>query len=182
MDNDLFKDYLFLFDIDGTIIDIKGAGKRIFISAFEETNYIEVKQEVNFLGGIDNLVFKDLYLLNKLDRKLYDEKWALFQKIYIKNLSKIKTDDSMILPNAKESVKMLFTISNTALVTGNIREGAFAKLFLFGFNDFFLCGGFGDKASSRKTIVKDAIKKSEKIFNKNSKKTTFTSSATQKKI
>lgn len=166
MANHSLKDYLFLFDIDGTILDTKGAGKKAFVSSFEEINNIKTECDVNFLGGIDNIVFKDLYYSHKLDKKIFNDKWKEFQKQYIKKLSRIKIKDSMILPNAEESLKIFSELSNIALVTGNIQECAYLKLKLFNLNNLFLCGGFGDSACDRKKIVNDAIMESKKIFNK----------------
>ena len=56
-----FKDHLFLFDIDGTILDSRGDGKNAFLHAFKAVTGIDYDQELNFLGGIDNVIFKDIY-------------------------------------------------------------------------------------------------------------------------
>ena len=90
MKNGFLKNHLFLFDIDGTIIDIKGKGKDAFFYAFEKVNNVKILEDISFLGGIDNIIYKNLYKTFQLPENLFDNRWTEFKNIYKKILQKIK--------------------------------------------------------------------------------------------
>lgn len=152
------KDHLFLFDIDGTILDSSGYGKKAFILAFEKKLNVKIDSDINFLGGIDNLIFKNLYRSYNLPIELLNKKWKEFKKEYIKNLSEFsKKYQWKLYQNVDYTIKLLTRESNIGLVTGNIKKGAYIKLKKFGFDNYFSCGGFGDTVQTRDTLVKEAI-------------------------
>jgi phosphoglycolate phosphatase-like HAD superfamily hydrolase len=154
-----FKNHLFLFDIDGTILDTKGAGKHSFVSAFEKVNNLKVDTEINFLGGIDNVIFKNLYRHYNLNIDNYDDSWNKFKKEYITNLSKAcnNSHNWELFNKADYAIKLLYKISNIGLVTGNIKEGAMIKLKQFKLSKYFKTGSYGDDAQDRDLLVKNAI-------------------------
>ena len=161
------KDHLFLFDIDGTILDSSGYGKKAFISTFENILKVKIINDINFFGGIDNQVFKKLYKENGLSIDLLNIKWEKFKKEYIIKLSEFsKKYKWNIFKNVDYAIKLLNKESNIGLVTGNIKEGAYIKLKKFGLNNFFTCGGFGDSADSRNDLVREAIENCQKKYNK----------------
>ena len=161
------KEHLFLFDIDGTILDSKGAGKQAFIQSFKKALGIIIDHDINFLGGIDNVIFKELYLSKNLPEEKLDEGWELFQHEYIKIISSNSKDEGwQIFDNVDKIIELLYEISNIALVTGNIKEGAIVKLNKVKLDHFFQCGGFGDHVLTREELVQEAICSSEKYFNK----------------
>lgn len=114
------KDHLFLFDIDGTILDSSGYGKKAFILAFEKKLNVKIDSDINFLGGIDNLIFKNLYRSYNLPIELLNKKWKEFKKEYIKNLSEFsKKYQWKLYQNVDYTIKLLTRESNIGLVTGN---------------------------------------------------------------
>lgn len=161
------KDYLFLFDIDGTIISAAGAGKKAFLSAFEILFNVKISTEVNFLGGIDLVVFNNLYKDCNLSKTGQDAKWEEFKSQYLKLLKQAsKNDNWFIIPGADKAIKLLSENSNVGLVTGNIKKGAEIKLNKFSLDSYFKCGGYGDEIIYRKEIVKQAIYSSREFFKK----------------
>ena len=165
------KNHLFLFDIDGTILDSTGAGKKAFIFAFEKVLNIKIDENINFLGGIDNGIFKNLYYKYNLSKESLFDKWEKFKKIYIKNLSSFSLENNWkIFPNTEYAIKLLSKESNIALVTGNIEKGAKIKLQKFNLDKYFMCGGFGDNATNRSDVVKNTIGLCENIYHKKFKK------------
>ena len=161
------KNHLFLFDIDGTILDSKGQGKIAFISSFERVLNTKIDSDINFLGGIDNVIFKDLYFKYNFPKELLEKYWNKFKKVYLNNLSIIKSKEKWIaFPNVENIIKLLKNISYIALVTGNIKKGAEEKLKKVKLNKYFSCGGFGDYVDNRRLLVKEAIDSSQKKFNK----------------
>jgi phosphoglycolate phosphatase-like HAD superfamily hydrolase len=161
------KNHLFLFDIDGTILDSKGLGKIAFISATEKILDIKIDTDISFLGGIDNVIFKELYYKHNFTKKKFDSYWNKFKKKYSKELSKIHSNRKWtVFPNVDNTIKLLNSISNIALVTGNIKAGAKIKLKKVNLDKYFTCGGFGDSVDNRKMLVKEAIISCQKKFNK----------------
>jgi phosphoglycolate phosphatase len=165
------RDHLFLFDIDGTILNSAGAGKKAYIKAFEILFNVTIAEEVNFLGSIDFAIFRDLYESFTLPEKEFKKKWREFKKIYLGFLQEASLESSQnnnwnIIPGADRAVKLLSGCSNIALVTGNIKKGAYVKLKKFRLEKYFKCGGFGDKLLSRNEVVKEAVLSSQKFYKK----------------
>lgn len=161
------RDFLFLFDIDGTILDSRGAGKNAFIKALHDVLNINDIEDICFLGGIDNVIFKNIYDSYDFPADDYNKAWQEFQSAYIENLKELAGQyEWHLYPNVGEVIKFLNRESNIALVTGNIEKGAVIKLQKFDLDTYFKCGGYGDNAPDRKDFVKDAIIECEAIFNK----------------
>lgn len=161
------KNHLFLFDIDGTILESGGLGKIAFMSSFEKVLNVKIDTDINFLGGIDNVIFKELYFKYNLPKESLDKYWDEFKKTYIKILSSIRSEKKWyIFPNVANTIKLLKKISYISLVTGNIKKGAEIKLKKVNLNKYFSCGGFGDYLDSRKSLVKEAINSSQNKFKK----------------
>ncbi len=161
------KDYLFLFDIDGTILDSHGTGKKAFISSFEKVLNTKIDSDIDFYGGIDNIIFKELYFKNNFSKDSLEKNWIKFKKTYLNILSSTEFNDNWnTFPNVEYSIKLLKNISNIALVTGNIKEGAKIKLKKVKLNKYFYCGAFGDNIINRTLLVKEAINSSQNKFNK----------------
>lgn len=165
------KDHLFLFDIDGTIIDSKGDGKNAFVYAFKEVFGIEHTQDINFLGGIDNVIFRNICKDYGLPQIEIDEKWVKFKEKYITKLSELSAiNDWIIFPNTKNVIEYLYKNSNIGLVTGNIKKGAKIKLNKFSLDNYFECGGFGDVSPERVILVEEAINACSEYYEKSFEK------------
>ena len=158
------KDFLFLFDIDGTILETQGGGKKS-LSSIEEILNVQVDYSESFAGGIDYIFFKNYY--NRFNIKDdFNKLWLLFKNRYEDNLRNINKEKWRIFPNVYESVEFLSIHSNIALATGNTKEAAYIKLNTFNLDKFFLTGGFGENVDTRKSIVNNAIVNAESLFNK----------------
>ncbi|MBN2544562.1 MAG: HAD hydrolase-like protein [Spirochaetes bacterium] len=160
-------DFLFLFDIDGTILDSNGYGKKAFIESFEKLFNKKIDFDVSFLGGIDNVIFKQLYQKFKLNNKYINIYWEKFKKEYLLILQEYSdTREWSLYPNVYETVSYLSKYSNVSIATGNIKKGAEIKLKKFNLLGFFPVGGYGDKAIDRVDFIYDSIRESEKKYNK----------------
>jgi len=161
------KEHLFLFDIDGTIMDSKGYGKKAFIESFEKLLNKKIDFDVSFLGGIDNVIFNELYKKFNLNKNDLNKYWERFKKEYITILLEYSVANEWLLyPNVYETVDLLSNLSNISIATGNIEKGAKIKLKKFSLDGFFPTGGFGDVACARSEFIYDAIRNSEKYYGK----------------
>jgi len=176
------KDFLFLFDIDGTILETNGCGKRSLLSAIEEVFNIKADYSESFAGGIDCIFFKNYY--DKYGQNIdFEKSWLDFKRIYSYNLKNSNKDNWNIFQNVYQTIEFLYKYSNIALATGNIIDAAYIKLENFNLHNFFCTGGFGENVETRDQIVKNAISNSEEKFNKKfDKKKIFLFGDTEKDI
>lgn len=169
--NEKMKELLFLFDIDGTILDSQGYGKKAFIEAFEEFFNVKINFKLNFSGGIDNVIFRKLYNHFNFNLLYYESLWENFKELYISKLEYYaNTTEWTLFKNVDKTIEKLYKNSHIALATGNIKKGAFIKLKKFNLDRFFATGGFGDKACERKDFIKEAILSTEDFTKKKFKK------------
>ncbi|HNZ28135.1 MAG TPA: HAD hydrolase-like protein [Spirochaetota bacterium] len=161
------RDYLFLFDIDGTILDTKGDGKRAVLEVIGEVLGINPSYETNFAGGVDLNFFTDFFNLANIDKGKFNEKWEVFKNKYIRLLESFaKKNEWFIYPNVYDSIEYLSKRANIGLATGNLRDAAFIKLKKFNLDIYFNCGGFGDTVLKRGALVANAIKAAESFYNR----------------
>lgn len=155
----LLKDCLFLFDIDGTILNTRGDGKKAFYSAFEELFQVDMMDYViDFRGGIDNLFFKELLNFYRVGLAQYEHHWQQFSSRYTEHLDCGSNAEGWeIFRDSEELISYLKESSQIALVTGNMESGARVKLNKAGLGDYFSAGGYGDRAESRDDLVRRAI-------------------------
>jgi phosphoglycolate phosphatase len=157
---------VFLFDVDGTLINAGGAGRRAMENAFEELYGVEnAFGHENFTGRTDPLIFRDCYL-----KHLYvppsPEEFRRFFKKYIEKLKKEvpESREYKVLPSVREFLDFLKTEERVVfgLCTGNLEEGARLKLIRGGLWDYFIFGGFGSDALERVEITRIAVQRARK--------------------
>lgn len=161
---------LLLFDIDGTLIDTNSAGKHALEHAFMKILRRDISRlSYSLCGRTDTAIIKDI--INQLGLKYTENLGKSILKYYIKFLPhKLKAaKNARIFKGVKE---VLFKIKRNeklflALLTGNIRKGAFIKLDFFGLGDFFKIGAFGDDDIKRENLVPIAIKRANQYFKQN---------------
>ena len=157
----MLSDALFLFDIDGTLLDVKGDGKRALLAAITEVLNVCTNAELPLKGAIDRLIFRGFYESTSLPAGEIETHWTRFKNRYLEGLYTLNGQSWVLFPNAAETVKYLHSCSNIAVATGNIRPGADVKLAHFGLDGFFSCGGYGDEADDRAHLVQMAIRDAE---------------------
>jgi phosphoglycolate phosphatase-like HAD superfamily hydrolase len=153
---------LFLFDVDKTLVDGRGAGGRAMNLAFARLFGIEQGfAGIDFTGRTDTAIFRDAVDLHGLDGD-FPALVARFQEAYCGMLpeSLVETQ-GCVLPGVRELLTGLQEAPGAllGLATGNFREAARLKLEHFGLYDFFLAGGYADDSEDRAELVAIAIER-----------------------
>lgn len=153
-----------LFDIDGTLVDTNGAGRRALRDAFaREFDLDDVAAKtasVHFAGSTDRRIFDELATALGVG-KAYRERRAEFDRAYVRALrARMARSDPRrrALPGVVGLLEELSRREDThlGLLTGNMRAGARIKLEPFGLNRFFATGGFGAESDDRRDIARAA--------------------------
>lgn len=149
---------ILLFDIDGTLIDSDGAGKRSLEHAFKEVcNIDSAMDSVPLAGKTDPLIIRE-----GLARKNIQASADLLRDLkesYIKHLKhEIITADKKLKPGVAELLNALASCASCdsnhlGLLTGNIDEGARIKLESLGIYKFFTFGAYGSDNEDRDRLL-----------------------------
>lgn len=151
--------YAVLFDIDGTLIVTGGSGHGAFAKTFAEDFGVEkIARDVPFSGRSDRAITLDLMQHAGIDTT--EENWQKFKAGYLRRLpGTLEELDGCVLPGVTELLDRLAKIPDVVigLLTGNMQEGARAKLTHYGLWDRFTFGGYGDTATNRNDIAAAAV-------------------------
>jgi len=157
--------YLLVWDIDGTLIQGRGIGKRAMDRAFLEIYGIEEGFEGIDMGGrLDAMILKEAYLrhgIKNADSARYFRSYLKYLEEEVKKLDyDIDAPGIISLLNELNSKDGFYNV----LGTGNVERAARIKLSVHDMNRFFPTGGFGDKALERWQVIEKAIYNSTKEF------------------
>lgn len=156
---------LLVWDIDGTLIDCGGSGRRAMDETFWQFFSIESGfKGVPMAGKLDAGILKSALKHHELLMDSMDPFFEAYGHILDRHLSEENT--IRCLPGV---VPLLERLSRRAgihmvIVTGNNHRGAEIKLRHAGLADFFQVGAFGDEAENRTELVKLAVDRAEEAF------------------
>ena len=152
---------LVLFDVDGTLVDTAGAGRRALQAAFEAVHGLPDvagrTAAVAFSGKTDPAIVAEMCAALAVS----SPDAAVFERAYLMalNVEMARSDARRrVLPGVRELVQHLAARPDVhlGLVTGNIEAGARAKLAPFGLNPFFPTGGYGSDHADRREVARMA--------------------------
>lgn len=163
---------LILFDVDGTLIDTAGAGRRAMERVFRESFGIDAAGQaaagVRFAGMTDTRIFEALAAAAGIPASRFT---AALPALFDAYLGALETE--MARPDPRRRimpgiVPLLETLANRAdvrlgLLTGNLEAGARIKLEPFGLNPYFPGGGFGSDHQDRREVARLAWLKLREI-------------------
>ena len=156
-----------LFDIDGTLIDIQGVGRRALERAWYELYGIEAGAEsIDFGGRTDESLFEELYRCHGVAQTVekHHQLLAVYSHLLCDYLSRLQRD---CLPGAHELVLGLLKQAPDArvgLLTGNARLAAEIKLRHYGLWSAFSFGAFGDEDSCRSALARMASERAARCL------------------
>lgn len=159
---------VFLFDIDGTLVNTGGAGRIAMSAAFEAIYGVCDRVEgVQFSGRTDRVIARDLTLAHGFDDD--ESAWRRFRAAYLDRLPEaLRIGAGRLLPGVESLLDQLGgeKDAHLGLLTGNVREGAHLKLTYYGVWDRFSFGGFGDEFFERNEVAKSAYEQAERKIDK----------------
>jgi phosphoglycolate phosphatase len=164
---DLTAHTLVLFDIDGTLVDPGGAGRRSLTKVFFQLfSMRDTFARITTAGKTDIQIIKEGLSLHGLPSG--DGILASILSGYVENLKReINTAPRSIMPGVVELLDGLNAMDGywPGLLTGNIEQGARIKLGAFGLNGYFPVGAFGDDSEDRNKLLPIAIERFRKTTN-----------------
>jgi phosphoglycolate phosphatase len=149
---------LVLFDIDGTLLDVRGAGRRAFAAALRETWGVDDElHDVRFAGATDRGVLQQLRGRHTLD----EAREADFFRAMERTLSAALVAEPPFVYDGV--VRCLTRLAGDGdvmlgLVTGNALRCAQVKLERAGLDrSIFDVGGYGDEHDDRDELARLAV-------------------------
>ena len=148
-------DKLLLWDIDGTLMRLKGSGYESFRRAMRELFDLELIWEgLHYHGRTDSWIVREMLSLHSLPGEEPEGKRLL--KAYLKHFSEIMHQYPLeVLPGTADLLARIAASGCCfqALLTGNAEEAAWLKIRQAGMQAFFPCGGFGDEVVDRNAVA-----------------------------
>ncbi len=148
---------LFLFDIDGTLVSVRGAGRAAFARALEEIyGTAGTIERYDFRGRTDLHMVHDLMTEAGLDVEQIRARVDDFFRVYARELTRIIGDGARIqvLPGVADVVRRLGARPDAVvgLLTGNVEAGARIKLEPTGLWPFFRVAAYGGDDADRRRL------------------------------
>lgn len=145
--------YLFLFDIDGTIIASGGAGIHALEEASEEIFGSRDLEGIEIAGRTDSAIADQL--LARHGRERTPEAITTFHDRYLTHLARLlPVAEGKLLPGVVELLETLRARPDCALalLTGNLERGAELKLTQYGVWHYFDFGAYADDSADRNAL------------------------------
>ncbi len=157
---------LVLFDIDGTLLDSGGAGRRAMITAFEQVfGTAGPVDQYSMAGKVDSQIVVELMRAAGLPDETIHAQMPAYFEAYVSELQRIIDHHPVrSLPGVTELLDRLTQHPNVVvgLLTGNIWRGAQEKLKAANLASYFDgLGAFGEDALSRPELPAIAVRRAE---------------------
>lgn len=151
---------LYLFDIDGTLLDAKGAGRAALDAVMHARHGIaDASAGIRYGGKTDPAIVDEIFEA-RLGRRATAGERAAVLAAYVPELARrLEPAAIRVLDGAVESLAYLRGRARLGVATGNIREGADVKLAAAGLADWFELGGYGSDSHVRAELVAMAIER-----------------------
>ncbi len=157
------KQYLrfILFDIDGTLISTNGIAKECFSEAIEETvGAVTVARAHDFAGKTDPRIYTEIMRgsgMGQADIERHRE--PTFALFFRKLETRLTAENVTVHPGVRALLDALQQeeAATTALLTGNMLQGARIKLAPPGLLEYFSFGAFGNDAYERHDLPEIAV-------------------------
>ena len=158
------QDLLVLFDIDGTLLDLRGIGLDSLRRAAQDLHRTEIPK-LDLRGATDAGLVRDILELCGVPHTADAER--SFYDAYLVRLAEGLSGDSQVgelLPGVESLLQVLLEAEVTlGLLTGNVEEGARLKLRHFGLEDYFSFGAFGHEHVDRNELGPVTLQRAQEV-------------------
>lgn len=152
-----------LFDIDGTLLNSRGVGRKPFEEAVFEVSGLEIDLSmIHWFGRTDYDICASALEKSGFTGDIAKIMPDIFRSFtaHFREYAMARKDLIKPIPFAAELLEGLTGLC-IGLLTGNVRETAFLKLEIAGFGGFFPygVGGFGNDARDRCSLFNPAVER-----------------------
>ncbi len=159
--------FVFLFDIDGTLLASGGAGKAALEEALlSEFQLDQIRLQVPYAGRTDIAIAHDLLTGHGVPST--KENLHRLHEAYLQRLPEaLSRKQGHVLPGVLQLLQALEQMHESVLVgllTGNIRQGAQVKLGHYEIAHYFGFGGFGDGLLDRNHVAESAWSEAQRHY------------------
>jgi phosphoglycolate phosphatase-like HAD superfamily hydrolase len=156
---------LVLFDIDGTLLEMRGAGRRAFVRTIDHCfGWKNELKNIRFAGATDLDLFRKIarehsHAPTPADEKKFCDRLAHELKSALGESDVVHT----VFPGVPALLEKLSGDPRCllALVTGNVETCAWIKLQLVNLREHFVLGAFGHEHADRVEIARLALRRAE---------------------
>jgi phosphoglycolate phosphatase-like HAD superfamily hydrolase len=161
------KQKILLFDVDGTLVKLDGAGLKALSKTFFELYGIkeEAVYSVDFYGKTDLVIYDDIIRNSEMDFAPDKNELEKIYKVYLNHL-KYEIEQITFNPVIPGVIEFLEHTKKfyCGLLTGNIEPGAYTKIGRWNLMKYFSFGAFATDSKIRNELVDVAVKKAAKKF------------------
>jgi phosphoglycolate phosphatase len=163
---------LYLWDIDGTLINSGGAGGAAMLQAFAALWKLDDGfANIEFSGRTDYAIFRGASRAAGHAEEAFAANMKRFKPAYFRRLpGMLRQKQGRVLPGVEPLLRHLSQDDRATqyLGTGNFRGGARLKLRHYGLDGFFdfRGAGFGDHTDDRPTMIGDAVRSANRVRGK----------------
>ncbi|WP_236788921.1 haloacid dehalogenase-like hydrolase [Amycolatopsis sp. GM8] len=151
---------LVLWDIDQTLIDLRGTGREWYAQVLPEVTGVAFTGMPGFFGRTELAITSELLTLHGVqpDDETVRKMWAGLVAAAERAVPTLPTR-GIALPGAEAALSALSGEVVQTLVTGNLREISWHKLTAFGLHEHldFEIGGYGSLSAHRPDLVAHAV-------------------------
>lgn len=160
---------LVLFDVDGTLVDARGAGRWSLERAFERVFNLGRDEgfsaRIRFDGATDPSIIEEIASAAGVESVHLDRARADLEEAYLEILERRLSEGEAARP-LPGVVRLLTSLQGSGealgLVTGNIRSGARLKIASAGLSEFFQEGAYGSDGTDRAVLARLARERLER--------------------
>ncbi|RMF58669.1 MAG: HAD family hydrolase [Bacteroidetes bacterium] len=158
---------LLLFDIDGTLLTIQGAGREALEAALHDLLGRPVSTEaITFSGKTDPQILREILEHHGLYDATRNGMFERMLEAYRSQLeARLHPERFILYPGVRSLLEQLARRHDVCLglVTGNLEPLAYAKLRVVGLDRFFPFGAFGSDHPDRRRLPPIAIDRAHRL-------------------
>jgi len=156
---------LVLWDIDHTLLNTRGVGRRLSAAAFEQTTGQPMREQAKIDGITEPVIFRETAKLHGLttDRSDFERFARALTEEHLKHAAQLR-ERGHALPGAVAALAALHASGiRQTVVTGNVRRVSEIKLRVFGLDQHILweLGAYGDDNDTRAELVRLSLQRAK---------------------